>query len=232
MSTLQFNKVMGFLPTEWVERVLVEYDRNDVAHQRDHAINVVNAADDIINLYSELESHRKVILVAALLHDIKCWVNRDKHHMLGALAAKRVMAEMDGVLVHFDDEDIINIETCILEHRASWKHVRSNLISDCVASADRGNIDVNAYMRRAVRYRYSHLPAGTEITHDVKMNIVEDSLQHMREKFGIKGYAWATLPYYTKLRCEQQIEHTKEVITTNPGSLIVLGYDNFDAWTA
>lgn len=231
MSVTKFNSVMSFLPPAWVERVLVEYDRNDVAHQRDHAIAVVNAAHDIIQLSSELESHRQVILTGALLHDIKCWVNRDKHHILGALAAKRVMAENPDVLGLFNENDIINIEVCILEHRASWKHARSNLLSDCVASADRGDVDINAYLRRAIRYRYSHMPAGTKVTHDIKMNIVEDSVQHMREKFGVRGYAWATLPHYTKLRCEQQIEHTKQVITTNPGSLIVLGYDNFDAWT-
>jgi exopolyphosphatase/pppGpp-phosphohydrolase len=220
-----------FLPRAFIDKALSEYNKNDAAHLEDHAIAVVTNADIIIDRYPELRHHRKVILTAALLHDVKCHVNRDKHHILGALAVYREylcgFQETKGM---FSQHQITMIEECVLEHRASWKHERSHCASECVAAADRGKPDLFGYMRRAVRFRYAHLPEGAEVTDDIKRQIISESIVHMREKFGDNGYAWETMPHYTLLMYEEDIAEMKASVTNPNSDLHYTAFDLFDGW--
>lgn len=220
-----------FLPREFIDKALAEYSKNDAAHLEDHAIFVVTNADIIIEKYPELQKDRRVILTAALLHDVKCHVNRDKHHILGALAVYREYIRSNMITRStFFQEEITRIEECVLEHRASWKHQRSHDASECVAAADRGRPELVGYMRRAVRFRYAHLPEGAEVTDQIKRQIVNESIIHMREKFGESGYAWETMPKYTLLMYEYEIKQMKDSVTNSNSNLVEFGLSKFDDW--
>jgi len=233
-SKRQFYELLqGHLPELLIEKALAEYAKNDAAHLEDHAINVVLHAAEIIDRFPELQKDRAVILVGALLHDTKCHVNRDKHHVLGALAVYREYIQAHPMtLAMYSTKMISQIEECVLEHRASWKHKRSHNASEAVAAADRGKPDLYGYMRRAVRFRYAQLDAGTNVTNTVKSTIVQDSIIHMREKFGDDGYAWATMPHYTLLMYENEIAEMKLALTASNKDLLVTAFDQFDNWVA
>lgn len=220
-----------FLPRAFIEKALAEYKKNDAAHLEDHAIIVVTNADIIMDRFPELREDRRVILTGALLHDVKCHVNRDKHHILGALAVYREYIRSNPITrsTFFQDE-ITRIEECVLEHRASWKHKRSHDSSECVAAADRGRPDLFGYMRRAVRFRYAHLPEGAVVTDQIKNQIIAESIVHMREKFGPAGYAWESMPKYTLLMYEADIAEMKDSVTNPNSNLHEFAMTQFDGW--
>lgn len=223
----------GYLPREFIDQALAEYRKNDAAHLEDHAINVVLHADEIIDRFPELQKQRHVILTAALLHDVKCHVNRDKHHILGALAVYREYIDAHFVSRHcFRYQEVTMIEEAVLEHRASWNHKRSHDVSECVAAADRGKPELFTYLRRAVRYRYAQLVEDTVLTEDIKVTIINDSLVHMREKFGENGYAWRTMPKYTLLMYEANIAEMKAAVHANQCATFDKAMEMFDAWIA
>ncbi|QXO10027.1 hypothetical protein pEaSNUABM37_00066 [Erwinia phage pEa_SNUABM_37] len=220
-----------FLPREFIDKALAEYAKNDAAHLEDHAIIVVTNADIIMDRFPELREDRRVILTGALLHDVKCHVNRDKHHILGALAVYREYIRSNMITRStFFQEEITRIEECVLEHRASWKHKRSHDASECVAAADRGKPDLFGYMRRAVRFRYAHLPEGAEVTDQIKRQIIAESIVHMREKFGESGYAWETMPKYTLLMYEDDIAEMKAAVMSSNSGLHATAFELFDGW--
>jgi hypothetical protein len=232
---LRFYEVLeDYLPREFINQALGEYGKNDSAHLQDHAINVVLHADKITERFPELTKHRHVILTAALLHDVKCHVNRDKHHILGALAVYRQYIKSHFTTrSFFRYEEVTMIEEAVLEHRASWKHKRSHDVSEAVAAADRGKPELMSYLRRAVRYRYAQLPEGVMAGDAIKNNIIAESLVHVREKFGTGGYAWETMPKYTLMMYEKEITVMKEaVMPSNLDNTRTKALDLFDGWVS
>ncbi|QKE54381.1 hypothetical protein ACSA002_0670 [Salmonella phage vB_SalM_SA002] len=226
-----YTLLKTFLPVDFIDRALAEYNRNDAAHLEDHAIAVVLNANDIVDKFPELKWHRRVILTAALLHDVRCHVNRDKHHILGALAVYReYLLAYPETKTMFSEHQITMVEQCVLEHRASWKHERSHNASECVAAADRGKPDLYNYMRRAVRFRYAQLPDGVSITDSIKHQIIDESIKHMQEKFGEKGYAWETMPKYTLLMYEAEIRAMKEAVEETTAVTHAEAFKRFDGW--
>lgn len=230
--TTRFYEILEeFLPRAFIDQALAEYAKNDAAHLEDHAINVVLHAEEIIDRFPELRKHRWAILTAALLHDVKCHVNRDKHHILGALAVYRgYIREYQQTRSIFFNEEITMIEEAVLEHRASWKHKRSHDVSECVAAADRGKPELFSYLRRAVRYRYAQLAEGAVLSEEIKVTIISDSLVHMREKFGENGYAWVTMPKYTLLMYEANIAEMKAAVHANLCATFDKAMEMFDSW--
>lgn len=228
----RFYEVLDeFLPREFIDKALAEYAKNDAAHLEDHAVAVVTNADMIMERFPELQYDRRVILTAALLHDVKCHVNRDKHHILGALAVYReYLRGFYDTKEMFNQHQVTMMEECVLEHRASWKHQRSHNASECVAAADRGRPDLLGYMRRAVRFRYAHLPEGGVVTDQIKRQIISESIVHMSDKFGVNGYAWETMPKYTLLMYEYEIKQMKESVTNPNSNFHDFAFDKFDGW--
>lgn len=232
---LRFYEILeAFLPREFIDQALAEYAKNDAAHLEDHAITVVTTAEVIIDRFPELRDERVVILTGALLHDVKCHVNRDKHHILGALAVYReYIRNYPLTRAIILQDEITRIEQCVLEHRASWPHKRSHDASEAVAAADRGRPDLYGYMRRAVRFRYAQLPNNAAVTDHIKRQIVTESLAHMRDKFGVGGYAWATMPKYTVLMYEQEVNEMKAAVEAGDHSVFFEeAMSLFDTWVS
>lgn len=244
-----FKGIVSFLPSDLVEYVLSEYDKNDPAHLRQHAIDVVCHADEIIRTYPDkLEDHRTAIIVAALLHDVACHVNRDLHHILGALAVEdilidygiRVVAEAqyecsdaaDGeVITCLTRYDVRRIKFAILEHRASWKHKRHDVVSDVVAAADRGKLNILNDMRRAVLYRTAPVNDTRLLSLDsTKIKIIDESIVFMKDKYGDGGYAYTTLPNHTLLMYANELANIKDMLDGPATELRRQVFDKYDEW--
>lgn len=243
-----FNAIVSFLPEAMVEHVLAEYDLNDPAHLRQHAIDVVCHADEIIKHYhGELEKYRKPIIIAALLHDIKCHVNRDLHHILGALAVDEILERFDIAVIKPADlfdltssprndggyrrQTVESIKLAVLEHRASWKTERSGVISEVVAAADRGKPDMYKYIRRAVLFRTAHVDeASLPFTDEMKRSVIKESIDHMKEKYGVDGYVYKTLPTYTRRMYRKDLDRIVILLENESDKLVDFAMANFDKW--
>lgn len=222
----QINRIAGFeIKRLHVVIAMHHYKQNDAAHQPDHALVVMAEASDIIAHFPELEKWRKQIMLGCLFHDTHCHVDRDMHHLLGAEHVREALAP------HAQDyglsrADIYLIAQAVLEHRASWKYPRINPVSNAVASADRGYPDLQKYIRRAVQYRYKRMAV-------INMNtIIDESIDHMVEKFGDGGYAWESYPTHAAKLHHDAITAVKEQLGSKKGRAALKEYAelHFDEW--
>jgi len=227
---------LNFLNPNWVHTVLELCDRNDKAHQRDHIFTVLKEAQAILQDNPELDKHwRFHVLTAVLVHDSCCWMDRKNHHVLGA----------GFFLEAFEQEEVFNdyfapaflkagalvIAQAVLEHRASWTGTRISPVSQAVAAADRGIPNYTKYLRRAVEYRIGRLKEGTVMTTVLRDQIIEESLNHVLDKFGSEGYAWKNYPfeYY---RYKNEVKGIITVIESKAGRDQLRDYAKleFDTW--
>ena len=68
------------------------------------------------------------------------------------------------------------------DHRASLEYEPRSIYGKIVSSADR-NTDINVPLKRTYSYRKEHFPEST------LEEIIEDSRNHIIDKFGRNGYA-------------------------------------------
>ena len=104
-------------------------------------------------------------------------------------------------LVCFAQERTI-IKEAIEDHRASNEIEPRSIYGKIISSADR-NISIDEIIKRTYAYRLKHNPSDT-----IK-NIIEESRQHIIDKFGNSGYATRKM-YFVDKEYEQFL---KEVIT-------------------
>ncbi len=153
------------------------YDLNDEAHRIDHADQVcINALEIMERL--DIFVNKQVIVLAAYIHDIKCNVNRKTHNIL---ASKYVMDEWDQdmLLSEMSENQRMTISIAVLQHRSSYKGERTSIVSNIIATADMGPVDLTETIMRSYKYN-SEVP-------DKEVRII-NVYNHLKEKFGTSGY--------------------------------------------
>ncbi|WP_368912384.1 HD domain-containing protein [Proteus mirabilis] len=200
---------------EWVGKILTSLEQNDKAHQPDHVLGVTLEAERIIDDNPELKPFRFEIITAAFLHDIGCRVDRATHHEIGA---EYVMNdEFLSARVNYDTRLIIS--GAILKHRASWTGCDRTDIEDVVAAADRGEPNIKRYLKRACLYRYgqyeSERGVNCVVTEAEVDEIVNASIDHLRDKFGPDGYVWAKYPRYGLKYYSKVIKEIKDKLSND-----------------
>lgn len=201
--------VSPYLPKPVIEAVLGYLAKNDLAHQANHVLAVVEHADVIIKAFpGELEGLRKPIITAAFMHDSFCWKDRDEHHLLAYDYLLDLLPD-----IGFSQSDTEAAALACMEHRASWKGPRDSLCSQAVAAADRGPIDFKGDLKRAMRYRVTrdNLDWGN-MTFGELSELISNSADHLVDKFGPEGYAWKTIPTYTSRLYDRQIDTMKRIL--------------------
>ena len=167
------------LPTSLIEDARSYILKSDKAHNESHIKDVIR---DAWALSSHLdEEDRKVVMLSALLHDTGCSVKGERatHEIHSERIANKLMDK------HGIDVDRDKLSQCILEHRSSFKGVRSGPLSDIMAAADKGRPDAGKMYRRA--YAYSRDMHGA--SHE---DAIAHAREHLREKFGKGGTAQIT----------------------------------------
>ncbi|ANJ64886.1 putative phosphohydrolase [Erwinia phage vB_EamM_Special G] len=229
-QTTQLCKTIQQISGVEIKRVHVvmaihHYKQNDTAHQPDHMLAVLAEAAHIIQSFPDLEKWRTQIMLGCLFHDTHCHIDRDMHHLLGAEHAQEALLEY-ACGYGMSRADVYLISQAVLEHRASWKYPRINPVSNAVASADRGYPDLKKYIRRAVQYRYKRMAV-------INMNtIIDESIEHMVEKFGDGGYAWESYPTYAAVMHGDAIQQVKQQLRSKEGKAQLKEYAelHFDEW--
>lgn len=109
------------------------YAINDKAHQIDHVVDVCDRALDINELFG-LGLDRRMVVISAMCHDLFTW-SRSNHHLL---AEQYLLTVREPWLVGFTSEDRRLMGAACREHRASWKGGYTSMLSELIATADRG----------------------------------------------------------------------------------------------
>ena len=120
-------------------------------------------------------------LAALMYHDSSLLTGpRETHAEDSAAIARRELADK------FTKRQLTDIANAIAHHRASYEGRRKSRLEDLVAAADRNIPDVDRSILRSYRYGLEH-----GMTED---EAVSNTLQHMPDKYGTKGYAYRNIP--------------------------------------
>lgn len=191
---MQINKKLQY----YIEKnIFPIYKKNDLGHNLEHIKYVINRS---LRFATEVDGiNYDMIYTIAAYHDVG--------HHLDAKNHEKISAEMlitDNKLKDFFTEEQIEIMyEAVYDHRASLEGEPRSVYGKIVSSADRNTL-VDVSLRRTYTYRIEHNP---EETLD---EIIEESRQHLRNKFGKKGYATEKM-FFEDLEYQKFLEDISEL---------------------
>lgn len=150
-------------------------DNNDLAHRRDHVLEVAEEALKISERY-QLDPTR--MLLAALIHDIFSGRDRKEHH---TLAAEWVRSSLG--LYGYDADTVECVARMCAEHRASLRGEYSDIYCEAFSAADRGPLSLVDSVERSL---------GKDLKDIREADLAEQfpvMYEKLMTKFGRRGYA-------------------------------------------
>lgn len=154
------------------------YEQNDAAHRIDHIDEVYQNAIQI-NTVLGLGLDTGYLAIIVYTHDLFA-VHRNNHH---DLAAAHLLTTDEWYMTGIDKNTRILLANAVREHRASYKGAYSSMLSEVLASADKGApTNLLAMIERSFMYGRTKLALDTT---DATIH----AFKHMHEKFGRNGYA-------------------------------------------
>ena len=169
--------VNPILRTYIEENIFPEYDKNEPAHSISHIKYVIDRSFQLV-CENNLDVNPNMVYTIAAYHDIGHHIDSKTHEILSA----QIMINDESLKQFFTDEERQIIKEAIEDHRASSKEEPRSIYGKIVSSADRNTL-VEVPLKRTYSYRLKHNP------NDSLDDIIEDSRQHIINKFGKKGYA-------------------------------------------
>ena len=162
---------------EYIENIIFpEYQKNDSGHNLDHIKYVLKRslkfAENIPNI------NMNMVYAIAAFHDIGHHIDAKNHEQISS----EILAKDEFIKKHFTEEELNIMVEAVADHRASLEYEPRSIYGKIVSSADR-NTDINVPLKRTYSYRKEHFPEST------LEEIIEDSRNHIIDKFGRNGYA-------------------------------------------
>lgn len=190
---------------------------NDPAHQLDHVYDVCAKGSEIFNHYREVmglnDLDESIVAHACLMHDLGCRYNRKDHHIIGyGLVYDYINRYCPG---DFSPETLMQIATCVIEHRSSNKGKPSTVLSEIVSIADTGEPNLQLYLTRALKFRLS----GKEESYTKIEELYEATLDHIDDKFGEHGHHWKSYPEIGLNYYEEEWDVFKTQLSNREGNL-------------
>ena len=162
------------------KEILPQYDHFDAAHQRNHAMTVI---EESLHLATGYDVDFDMVYVIAAYHDLGLCEGREIHH----LASGRIVRNDHRLLRWFTSEQIEVMAQAVEDHRASAQHAPRSIYGRIVAEADR-NIDIDVIITRTLQYGLTHYPEMDTEGH------IRRALQHLKEKYSRTGYLRLWIP--------------------------------------
>lgn len=174
---MQINKKLQ----EYIENnIFPSYEKNDLGHNLDHIKYVIERSFKFIK-ENNLDVDYNMVYVIAAYHDIGHYIDAKNHEKVSAI----MLLADDNLKQFFNEEQIRIMAEAVHDHRASLakkgKRPRS-IYGEIVSSADRNTL-IEVPLKRTYAYRMEHSPGAT------LDEIIEESRQHIIDKFGKVGYA-------------------------------------------
>ena len=158
------------------ESILPSYERNEEGHGIDHINYVINRSFLFANTLENI--NLDMVYVIAAYHDIGHYIDAKNHEKI---SGEMLLADYN-LREFFTEEQIRVMSEAIYDHRSSLKNDPRSIYGKIVASADK-NVLIEQPLLRTYSYRVEHDPDAT------LEEIIEESRQHIIDKFGQEGYA-------------------------------------------
>lgn len=154
--------------------ILPLYDAFDAAHQRPHALQVIERS---LRYARALGADERMAYAVAAYHDVGLGQGRENHHLTSAqfLLADTALRKW------FTDEQMQLMAQAIEDHRASNANPPRTIYGRIVAEADR-LIETDTVLRRTVQFGFAHYPSLAKEEHYQRM------VAHLHEKYAEGGY--------------------------------------------
>ncbi len=184
---LTFIRLHSYVETQ----ILPLYDTFDSAHNRQHALAVIQESLNLVreltlrqsplnnrDLSAPLSAASPLISYAiAALHDVGLQTDREHHHLHSGTFVRR-----DAFLkTLFPADEIELMAQAVEDHRASRPEPPRSIYGRIVAEADR-MLEPMTVIRRTVQFGCRHYPELSEEEH------IKRAIAHLNEKYGEKGY--------------------------------------------
>ena len=183
------------------ETILPKYEKNDKAHNLEHINYVTNRslkfADNIKDINYDM------VYTIASYHDIAHHIDAKNHEKLSS----EILTNDNNLKKFFDEEQIKIMAEAVYDHRASLETEPRSIYGKIISSADR-NTDIDNILRRTYQYRIKHNPEYS------LEEIIEESKQHIIDKFGHKGYAVEKM-YFKDIEYEKFLNDVKTLTEDN-----------------
>lgn len=158
------------------ENIFTSYDKNEDGHKLDHIMYVIDRSFMFASRVPDV--NLEMVYVIAAYHDIGHYIDAENHEKVSG----EMLLKDKNLRRFFSDEEIKIMSEAVCDHRASSKNEPRSIYGKIVSSADR-NVLVEIPLKRTYSYRKVHSPNST------LDEIIEESRQHLLDKFGKKGYA-------------------------------------------
>ena len=167
------------------EYILPSYERNEEGHGINHIKYVIDRSFLFANRVDNINLN--MVYVIAAYHDIGHYIDAKNHEKV---SAELLLAD-NNLKEFFSEEQIRIMSEAVYDHRSSLNGDPRSVYGEIVSSADK-NVLVEQPLLRTYSYRVEHDPNAT------LDEIIEESRQHIINKFGNEGYA-TTKMYFEDL---------------------------------
>ena len=195
------------------DNVFPEYKKLDEGHDVEHIKDVIYISLLLATKTSDYLDHN-IVYAGAAYHDIGMTYypndlnkSRDKHHIY---SSKIVLnEEKNNLKEFFNDEEINLVAKIAKDHRASHEGKIENIYSKIVSDADNvSSLHIEEMIRRSYNYNLNHNPEDND------QERYENVYNHLKDKYGTKGYAIESLQLNeTLLLFKDEIERSAEYLT-------------------
>lgn len=167
------------------ENILPEYKNTDKGHDLNHIKYVIKRSIKFSK--NEKNINNNMVYTIASYHDIGHKKDPKNHEKVSA----EILEKDKNLRLFFSEEEIRIMKEAVEDHRASSKEKPRNIYGKIVSSADR-NTDVNSIIKRTYEYRIKNYNKTS------LQELIEESYNHIKDKFGNKGYATEKMYYEDK----------------------------------
>ena len=171
------NKMINQDIKKYIEKnIYPEYQKNDSGHNIDHIKYVLERSLKFAKTVPDI--NLDMVYVIAAFHDIGHHIDAKNHEQVSS----EILEKDEFIKNCFTKDELKTMVEAVVDHRASLEYIPRSIYGKIVSSADR-NTDIDIPLKRTYSYRLEHFPNAT------LDEIIEESRQHIIDKFGSNGYA-------------------------------------------
>ena len=158
------------------DKVLPRYNDNDKGHGIDHIMYVIDRSLRFAKTVDNVNLN--MVYTIAAYHDVGHSIDAKNHEEVSA----QILLDDIELRKYFTEEEIVTMSEAVADHRASLEYDPRSIYGKIVSSADR-NTNLEVPFKRTYEYRKKHY-GNTSLK-----QIMDESYEHLLNKFGKKGYA-------------------------------------------
>ena len=184
---------------KYIEQVIIpNYKKNDLGHNINHINYVIKRSLKFAEQVEDIDIN--MVYTIAAYHDIGHHIDAKNHEKVSSdiLLTDKRLEEF------FSKEKINTMAEAVYDHRASMEGEPRSVYGKIVSSADRNTL-IEVPLKRTYAYRVEHY------YQDTLDEIIEESRQHLINKFGKKGYANEKM-YFEDLEYKKFLEDIGKLV--------------------